>query len=156
MNRITIFAAALSASLTLTACGTPPPEPATESTTAAATDTIKPGDETPAPAASPDLPEFPRLFRAVGTEPFWAIHVGEEKLRYMTPESQNGEQIEFRREQTERDEVAIAATLDGLPMMLRGRIEECSDGMSDRIYPYTVTLKIGEEARNGCARPADL
>ena len=26
----------------------------------------------------------------------------------------------------------------------------CSDGMSDRTYPFTVTLEIGEETRNGC------
>jgi uncharacterized membrane protein len=26
----------------------------------------------------------------------------------------------------------------------------CSDGMSDRTYPFTVTLKIGDETRNGC------
>ena len=27
----------------------------------------------------------------------------------------------------------------------------CSDGMSDRTYPYTVTLKIGDDTREGCA-----
>ena len=27
----------------------------------------------------------------------------------------------------------------------------CSDGMSDRTYPFTVTLGIGEDKRNGCA-----
>jgi uncharacterized membrane protein len=27
---------------------------------------------------------------------------------------------------------------------------ECSDGMSDRIYPFTVTLKIGDDLRSGC------
>ena len=28
---------------------------------------------------------------------------------------------------------------------------ECSDGMSDRTYPFTVTLLLGEEQRTGCA-----
>jgi uncharacterized membrane protein len=27
----------------------------------------------------------------------------------------------------------------------------CSDGMSDREYPFTVTLQVGEEKRMGCA-----
>jgi uncharacterized membrane protein len=27
---------------------------------------------------------------------------------------------------------------------------ECSDGMSDRTYPFTVTLEIGEDLRKGC------
>ena len=27
----------------------------------------------------------------------------------------------------------------------------CSDGMSDRTYPFTVTLEIGDDKRNGCA-----
>ena len=28
---------------------------------------------------------------------------------------------------------------------------ECSDGMSDRTYPYTATLLVGDEQRQGCA-----
>ena len=28
----------------------------------------------------------------------------------------------------------------------------CSDGMSDRQYPFTVTLEVGSETRFGCAR----
>ncbi len=34
----------------------------------------------------------------------------------------------------------------------------CSDGMSDRSYPFTVTLKLGEDLRNGCGveRPASV
>jgi uncharacterized membrane protein len=27
----------------------------------------------------------------------------------------------------------------------------CSDGMSDRTYPFVATLRLGDETRNGCA-----
>jgi len=28
---------------------------------------------------------------------------------------------------------------------------ECSDGMSYYVYPFTATLQVGDEQRNGCA-----
>jgi uncharacterized membrane protein len=31
---------------------------------------------------------------------------------------------------------------------------DCSDGMSDRVYPYAVEVVLGEEVLKGCARKA--
>ena len=99
---------------------------------------------------------FPASFRALGTEPFWAVHVSEGRLRYMTPEDQQGQTIDYTREQTARDEFAITAMLGEQEFLLKGRIEECSDGMSDLVYPFEVTLKVGEDSFDGCARPTDF
>ena len=144
--------------LLLAACGGPAPDPV--ESTPSATESPEPGGEattdptdTPPAIAAEDV--FPASFRALGTEPFWAIHVGEERLRYMTPEDQQGQSIPFTREQTAQDRVTLSAELDGKPLILSGRIEECSDGMSDRVYPYAVTLQIGDEILQGCARPTD-
>lgn len=114
-----------------------------------------PAPDNPEPTAMAEL-VFPASFRAVGTEPFWAVHVGDDRLRYLTPEDQQGESVPFVREQTPKGEMAVTAEVDGKALMLTGRIEECSDGMSDRVYPYTVTLRLGEDTEQGCAWSSDL
>ena len=40
--------------------------------------------------------------------------------------------------------------LDGARFDMTVTPGECSDGMSDRTYPYTVTLAIGQQTRLGC------
>ncbi len=102
-----------------------------------------------------DEPGFPTSFRALGTEPFWALHVSDERLRYSTPEDQEGKSVPFTRDVTAPGEVALRAELDGKPLVLTGRIANCSDGMSDREYPFAVELRVGDELRKGCARPIE-
>ncbi|RVQ67799.1 hypothetical protein EKN06_07745 [Croceicoccus ponticola] len=148
---------ALALAFTLCACnggGDPAPEP-TASDRAVAIDEDAALPALPIDAAEQDETGFPASFRALGTEPFWAVHVSEGRLRYMTPEDQQGQSLEYTREQTGKDEIALTAKLDDQDMVLTGRVAECSDGMSDREYPYTITLTIGEEVRKGCARPIE-
>jgi uncharacterized membrane protein len=87
--------------------------------------------------------------RFTGTEPFWGGEVTGGRLTYSTLENQDGTTIEVER----------FAGLGGIAFS--GRLEReafdmtvtplpCSDGMSDRTYPFTVTLKIGDDTRNGC------
>ncbi len=141
------FAACLA--LSIAGCGADPePQP-----------TGSESEPAPAPsaAATPLTGEsrFPQSFRVLGTEPFWAIHVSEGKLRYMTPEDQEGRQIEIQREQTERDELALSGTLEGEALTLSVTEEPCSDGMSDRSYPFAATLRLGKATLRGCARPTE-
>ena len=85
-------------------------------------------------------------YRALGTEPFWSLTIDGRTIRYEPAEGRavtvarprpivgfNGERY-----------VTRGLTVDITPL-------ECSDGMSDRTYPFTVTLEIGEDQRNGCA-----
>lgn len=135
--------------LTVAGCGAnPAPEP---------TETTPEPTTGPAPVltALPGESRFPQSFRALGTEPFWAVHVSEGKLRYMTPEDQEGRQIDIQREQTEGDELALTGTLEGEALTLSVTVEPCSDGMSDRNYPFAATLRLGEATLNGCARPTE-
>ena len=46
--------------------------------------------------------------------------------------------------------MSFSGELDGAPFEMMVTALECSDGMSDRTYPFTVTLEVGEETRNGC------
>jgi len=131
----------------LCGCGSPSPEITDAAATPSASEAVDEREEAGG--------GFPLSFRALGTEPFWAIHVSDGRLRYMTPDDPQGQVLEYSREQTSRDAIALRATLNEKELLLSGRIGECSDGMSDRSYPFTISLRIGDEMRHGCARPTE-
>lgn len=85
-----------------------------------------------------------------GTEPFWGGEVARDQMVYTTPENPDG--TSFRVERfTGQGGLGFSGTLGGETMDMTVTPGSCSDGMSDRTYPYTVTLQIGEEQREGCA-----
>lgn len=86
----------------------------------------------------------------VGTEPFWGGTVQGRKLTYTTPENQAGETIAVRRF-AGNGGLGFSGTLAGQPLDLAVTPGTCSDGMSDRRFPFTATLRIGAEQRIGCA-----
>ena len=85
-----------------------------------------------------------------GTEPFWGGEVSGMALRYTTPENQDGVEIAVERF-AGRGGIAYSGMLEGADLEMTITPLECSDGMSDRTYPFTVVLAIGEDKRNGCA-----
>jgi uncharacterized membrane protein len=85
-----------------------------------------------------------------GTEPFWGGEATGTSLTYSTPENQQGVAIEVARS-IAPGTLSFSGTLDGKPFALAVTNGRCSDGMSDRSYPYTAALRIGEDERRGCA-----
>lgn len=85
-----------------------------------------------------------------GTEPFWGGEIAGGTLSYTTPENLDGETISVDRF-TGLGGLSFAGTLAGQSFDLLVTEGACSDGMSDRIYPYAVTLQLGDEQRSGCA-----
>lgn len=84
-------------------------------------------------------------YGALGTEPFWSLTIDDTTIRYQPAEGQsitvakpraltgsNGE-----RYQTPALAVRIAHS-------------RCSDGMSDRTYRDTVTIRVGDSVLKGC------
>jgi uncharacterized membrane protein len=147
------------APLSLAACQSESPDPADPAKPAGAPEQI--GDPAiPDPASTevydgigPD-----ETLRFTGTEPFWGGEVTGRTLRYSTPEDQDGTDIAVERF-AGRGGLSFSGELNGAPFEMMVTPLECSDGMSDRTYPFTVTLEIGEETRNGCgwteAKPFD-
>jgi len=84
-----------------------------------------------------------------GTEPFWGGDVAGDTLTYSTPENQEGTAIAVKRF-AGRGGISFSGKLDQADFEMAITPGECSDGMSDRTYPFTVTLEIGDETRNGC------
>jgi len=87
--------------------------------------------------------------RFLGTEPFWGGEVSGGTLIYTTPEDQEGQAIEVRRF-AGRGGLSFSGTLDDMPFVLAVSELACSDGMSDRTYPFTVTLQVRGGTRSGC------
>lgn len=85
-----------------------------------------------------------------GTEPFWGGEVSDSKLFYRTAENPDGETIAVKRF-AGNNGLAFSGTLEDNPLDILITATECSDGMSDRRYPFSVTLALGEDRRIGCA-----
>lgn len=85
-----------------------------------------------------------------GTEPFWGGTAKGTSLTYSTPEDIEGTEITVRRFHGQGG-LGLSGTLNGADFDMTVTPGICSDGMSDRRYPYTVTLKIADDTRLGCA-----
>ena len=132
--------------LLLAACESGPEAPAAQPRAAETTVGV-PGDRAEiAPYAAITHDE---VLRFTGTEPFWGGNVTGGTLTYSTPEDQDGTEIAVERF-AGRGGLSFSGTLDGANFEMAVTELECSDGMSDRTYPFTVTLEIGEDRRNGC------
>lgn len=84
-----------------------------------------------------------------GTEPFWGGEVTGEALTYTTPENIDGTAVTVKRF-AGMNGLGFSGELAGESFDMAVTPGDCSDGMSDRTYPFTVTLRLGEEVRNGC------
>ncbi len=113
------------------------------------------GSPSPAPANACLMQGSERLrgprLRAVGTEPFWGARIESRCVTYSHPDDQDGTRV-WTRYSGAGDEGSWTGALAGRPFVLRVRDQpNCSDGMSDRRYPYAVDLVVGGEKRQGCA-----
>jgi uncharacterized membrane protein len=85
-----------------------------------------------------------------GTEPFWNGNIEDGYASYATPANPEGTRFAVERF-SGLNGAGYSGTLDGATFDLTITPGTCSDGMSDRSYPYTATLLIGDEMREGCA-----
>jgi uncharacterized membrane protein len=87
--------------------------------------------------------------RFTGTEPFWGGEVSRAGLRFSELDNQQGRTIPvtfFRG----RGGASWSGEMDGQPFTLLASEGECSDGMSDRKYPFSVTVERGDQLLSGC------
>lgn len=90
------------------------------------------------------------VVRFTGTEPFWGGDVTGDLLTWTTPEKIDGVTARVTRF-AGRGGVGFTGTLDGRAFTMTVSEGECSDGMSDRSYPFTVSVQLGQDALlTGC------
>jgi len=85
-----------------------------------------------------------------GTEPFWGGEARRDRVTYTTPDDPKGATIAVERF-AGRNGVSFSGSLQGQDFVMAVSPGQCSDGMSDRIYPFHVVLKALAETREGCA-----
>jgi len=137
MRSIITLAAAASA-LAMAACsqGTSEPAPA-------------PADA-PAPVVLGGI-DLNQPLRALGTEPFWGLDI--------TPQTLSWSGVDQPVQTAANPGPAVQGTTatwrtetsTGTLLVLTLIATECSDGMSDRTYPLTARVELGEQTFSGCA-----
>lgn len=122
----------------------------------------------PSAASPPSVPSAaPLPLRLVGTEPFWGAEVTADQIRLSGVDRPTlTAKIDWKRSMMRpRGSAFIAEGTPGSGVSDMGVVIEpgpCSDGMSDRVYPYKayaqVTRVRGEppETFDGCAGPESL
>ena len=109
--------------------------------------------DTPAEQPAPVLGgvDLAQPVRALGTEPFWSLELTGTEMVYTAAEPP-----EHRAPQPDpvvqgTTATYEAETADGTDLRVTLIATECSDGMSDRTYPLTAMVKVGDQDLTGCA-----
>ncbi len=108
----------------------------------------------PAPEASAGdeiAAGFPAHLQAIGTEPFWSVKVEGDVLAYTTPETMAAPRLLHATRSHDAQGLRLAGESGGAEFHLHVRRETCSDGMSDREYPFSATLLLDGKTARGCA-----
>lgn len=85
-----------------------------------------------------------------GTEPFWGGEATRNSVTYSTPDNPQKSIVPVERF-AGRNGVSFSGNFQGKDFVMAVSPGRCSDGMSDRIYPFHVVLKVLGETREGCA-----
>ncbi len=89
--------------------------------------------------------------RALGTEPFWSVELTGTELVYTSPEPPEQRAPQPAPVVQGTTATYEAETADGTDLRVTLIATECSDGMSDRTYPLTAMVKLGDQDLTGCA-----
>lgn len=93
------------------------------------------------------------VVHVTGTEPFWGGVIAPAgagwQINWSTPELPDGVSAPVDRF-AGRGGLSFSGTLQGRPLDIALSPAACSDGMSDRTYPYGVTVQLGDQTLSGC------
>ena len=110
----------------------------------------------PAPAAAPTLGgiDLTQPLHIGGNEPFWAIEMTGPEMVYSGVD--RPEQRAPQGQPTLQGTMATweSTTGAGQPLRITLTATDCSDGMSDRVWPLTAMVEIAGESLTGCAATA--
>lgn len=105
----------------------------------------------PEPAVMLAGVDLARPVRALGTEPFWAVELTGTEIVYAGVDRPEQRAPQPRPMVLGTTASFEAETTMGTPISVMLAATECSDGMSDRTYPLSAIVRIGDETLTGCA-----
>lgn len=110
-----------------------------------------PTEPPPAPSVTLGGVDLGQPLRAIGTEPFWGVSITPTEIRYdgvdrpLQTATNPGPVVQGTTAvftaMTDKNNALVVTLID----------TDCSDGMSDRLYPLTARVEIGGETLSGCA-----
>ena len=90
-------------------------------------------------------------FHVIGTEHFWGLDLGPSGIRFTTPEDTFGIRFPPVAADASGDTLHWMASVERATLDARVWPGTCSDGMSDRAWPYHATVHVDTIAYHGCA-----
>jgi len=94
-------------------------------------------------------------FNSVGTEPFWNVTVSKSGIVYSSPNAkkQTFPYVTPIKAAGRTADIVRVYRLQGKPnsMLIIKKESSCSDGMSDKEYPYSATFILNNTVLEGCA-----
>lgn len=101
----------------------------------------------PVPPPPPLTPNPPgSVYRAIGTEPFWDMTIDERRMVF----TDRGNNVSVT-QATPKVIVGFAGEIYQTPRLGVNIVHmQCSDGMSDRVYPDRVEVDVDGRRYNGC------
>jgi uncharacterized membrane protein len=115
-------------------------------------------DSAPTFASAADTSETASAgaWRAIGNEPFWGLDIDSTGLRFRTPEDTTGIRWPPLIPVVRGDTVRWVGKTERAAVDARIWPVRCSDGMSDRVWPYAAVVRIDSTAYRGCAESRAL
>ena len=89
------------------------------------------------------------VINLVGTEPFWSIRIAGGSAKYTKPDQPEGFDFAVTRF-AGNNGLGFSGSMEGTGVTISLTPGECSDGMSDRVFPFVATIALGEETLRGC------
>ncbi len=91
-------------------------------------------------------------FRGLGTEPFWAVEVdsGDSPAMRLDLEMGGRRLLVAQASPLADGQGYVGRADDASEVVLRIAEGDCSDGMSDQVYPASVALQVGDRMLSGC------
>ena len=113
-------------------------------------DDSRPPAEVAAPPVLAGI-DLTQPLRAVGTEPFWGLEVTPQALSWSGVDQAVQTAANPGPEMQGTTATWRTETAGDTLLVLTLIATECSDGMSDRVYPLTARVEIGDDTLTGCA-----
>jgi uncharacterized membrane protein len=111
-------------------------------------------DTTPVPVQMPETIIIPdTVFTAVGTEPFWSVYVVANSTIVFHPADGPDVEVPYTAPSAVNSTTsAYSSSAGSASIELIITKKDCSDGMSEIIHPYSVTLSVNKTKYAGCGR----
>lgn len=90
----------------------------------------------------------------LGTEPFWGLKIGGGEGTWTTPDNPKGTKVALTRF-AGNNGLGFSGTLDGDTLTATLTPGDCTDGMSERRFPYVATIALGGRTLEGCGYTTD-